>query len=126
MDARKFFLPAVVLCWSVTHACAGDREQVSGVWLETHPRDHIVIFADDGSWKLHLKKGELSTLHTLTGTWTIAPDGRVKVTLNLNGKTQAFTSAVKFDGDEMTLIDADGTQTRHKRHTGPLPERFQW
>ena len=117
---------AVALVSPAFQVYAGDREQFIGMWQETHPRDHIVVFAEDGSWKLHLKKGELSDLHSLGGTWRFLPDGRVQVSLTLNGNTKAFTSRLKFDGEEMVLVDPDGTETRHRRHKGPIPERFQW
>jgi len=122
----KSFILALALLWQAFPAHAGDREQLIGMWVETHPRDHIVHFAEDGSWKLHLKKNELADYHSLEGTWTISPDGKLRVTLHLNGKTQIFSTRMKFNGEELLLVDDNGTETRHRRHQGALPERFQW
>jgi hypothetical protein len=34
-------------------------------------------------------------------------------------------SMVKFDGEEMVLTDDKGAETRHRRPTGPIPDKYQ-
>jgi hypothetical protein len=127
MNTWKYILiVALALICPAFHADAADREKVVGMWAEIHPKDNMVYFAKDGTWKLYLKKGEIGDLHSLDGKWELTPEGRIKIVLTMNGQTKSFSSKLKFDGEELVLVEDDGAETRHRRHKGPLPERFQW
>jgi hypothetical protein len=123
---KYLLILTIALVYPGLHCHAGDREQLLGMWAEVHPKDNVVYFAKDGSWKLYLKKGEIGDLHSLDGKWEILPGGKLKIVLAMNNQSKTFTSKLRFDGEEMVLVEDDGTETRHRRHKGPLPERFQW
>jgi hypothetical protein len=123
---RYIIIVALALVCPAFQAHAVNREQVVGMWAEIHPKDNVVYFAKDGSWKLYLKKGEIGDLHSLDGKWTLTTDGKIKIVLTLNGQTKEFSSKIKLDGEELVLTEDGGEETRHRRHKGPLPERFQW
>lgn len=101
-------------------------EQLVGTWAETGGKDSLVTINKDGSFKLYLKKGEIEDKHYLEGTWKLNPDGKFVVSLNIGDKPDEFSAQLKFEGDEMVLVDDEGKETRHKRHDGPIPERFNW
>lgn len=123
---KYIIIVALALLCPAFHSHAIERSQVFGLWAEIHPKDNVVYFAKDGSWKLYLKKGEIGDLHSLDGKWSLTPDGKIKIVLTINGKTTEFTSKIKMDGEELVMTEDDGGETRHRRHKGPLPERFQW
>jgi hypothetical protein len=33
---------------------------------------------------------------------------------------------LSYQGEEMILTEASGEQTKHRRHTGPIPEIYVW
>jgi hypothetical protein len=101
------------------------QSRLAGLWDEIGPSANLVQFGGDGSLKLFLKKGEIGDLRSLNGKWSVLGDGKVNVTFIQKGKSFSQTLILKFEGEEMILIDEKGEITRHRRHVGPIPERFQ-
>jgi uncharacterized protein (TIGR03066 family) len=102
------------------------KTKVVGMWQEFHPGDNLVYFAKDGTWKLFLKKGEIGDERALNGTWKISKEGVLTVVVKVGDKEQKDSTQVRFEGDEMVLSSKSTKETRHRRHTGPIPERFNW
>ena len=129
MKSLKYLI--IVACFAITTqavsiAQSAIRAQLVGIWDEVHPKDNLVYFAKDGSWKLYLEEGEIGTLRSLNGTWSLSDDGKLTIAFTVNDQKQSMVAKVTFDGEEMVLTEQDGSETRHRRHKGPIPERFQW
>ena len=105
-------------------ASLGDR--LVGVWREYSPSSNIVRFEKDGSTKLYLKKGEIGDLRTLDGKWIVSDDGMLSITYTVGEKSMTLQARLSFEGEEMVLTEASGERTRHRRHTGPIPEIYIW
>ena len=97
-----------------------------GWWEEYYPSSNIVHFAQDGTVKLMLKKGEIGDLHVLEGTWTILDDQVIKMSFTANGNTLVRSLKLSVTDSSMILTEADGTQTKHHRHSGELPTEYVW
>jgi uncharacterized protein (TIGR03066 family) len=140
----SFFAPArfFALLFAFSLACgtsvAADEDlakRLTGSWLETRfetrskqvkESDNLVTFAADGTMKLHLKKGEAKdNRSSMDGTWKVESGGALKMEIVVGDKKQEQSMQLSFEGDEMILTDADGRRTWHKRHEGPLPDRYQ-
>jgi len=102
----------------------GDR--LVGVWREYSPSSNIVRFEQDGSTKLYLRKGEIGDLRTLDGKWAISDDGMLSITYTVGAKSMTLHARLSYQGEEMILTEASGEQTKHRRHTGPIPEIYVW
>jgi hypothetical protein len=129
MTSLKYLIVAICLTVATQHiAVAQDdlRTQLIGMWDELHPSDNLVYFAKDGSWKLYLKKGEIGDLRSLNGNWILSNNGNLTLTFAIQDQAHIENTKLSFDGEEMVLTDAKGAETRHRRHKGPIPERFQW
>jgi hypothetical protein len=102
----------------------GDR--LVGVWREYSPSSNIVRFEKDGSTKLYLKKGEIGDLRTLDGKWKVSDAGMLAITYTVGEKSMTLEARLSYQGEEMILTEASGEQTKHRRHTGPIPEVYVW
>jgi len=102
------------------------RGALIGTWAEYQPGTNLVQFAKDGSWKLYLTKGEIGELHTLDGKWVLTGDDKLAVTVYSPAGSAVLVATLTFEGEEMVLTDEKGVQTRHRRHQGPIPERYRW
>lgn len=124
------FLAVLLLLGTVVFAegsGTGDpAAMVVGWWEEYSPSSNIVHFSHDGTVQLLLKKGEVGDLHSLDGTWRISHDGVLHIVFSLSGRTLARDARISFKNDEMILTEAEGTETRHRRHSGVLPGEFTW
>jgi uncharacterized protein (TIGR03066 family) len=97
-----------------------------GWWEEYSPSSNLVHFTQDGTVRLLLKKGEIGNLHSLDGTWKITRGSNIQMVFSLNGKTLVRDGTLSFQSDEMLLIDKSGNKTRHRRHSGAIPEKYLW
>lgn len=100
------------------------RAKVAGMWDEVPPGENLVSFTQEGACKLYLKKGEIGELRSMDGTWTVGDDGKLEITFTVNGQTLTQNAKVKFEGEEMVLTDEKGLETRHRRHIGPIPDKY--
>jgi hypothetical protein len=100
------------------------RAKVVGMWDEVPPGENLVSFTQEGACKLYLKKGEIGELRSMDGTWTITDDGKLEITFTVNGQSLTQNAKVKFEGEEMVLTDEKGVDTRHRRHIGPIPDKY--
>lgn len=108
---------------------SGDDKAAStlvGRWEEFTPSSNIVEFVADGTIKLYLTKGEVGTLHTLDGTWKMEDGDSVRMVFSVDGRTLARTAKLSFSGQEMVLTDGGGRQSKHRRHSGKLPDKYVW
>jgi hypothetical protein len=102
----------------------GDR--LVGVWREYSPSSNIVRFEKDGTTTLYLKKGEIGDLRTLDGKWTVSDTGTLSIVYTVGERSMTLQARLSYDGEEMILTEASGEQTKHRRHTGPIPEIYVW
>jgi hypothetical protein len=102
----------------------GDR--LVGVWREYSPSSNIVRFEKDGTTTLYLKKGEIGNLRTLDGKWTVSDTGMLSIVYTVGEKSMTLQARLSYEGEEMILTEASGEQTKHRRHTGPIPEIYVW
>lgn len=128
MNFAKYLAVAIALTCGAPLIEADEalREKLTGMWIEFHPGDNLVYYAKDGTFKLFLKKGEIEDLHFIEGEWTLSSDGKLKLTGLLNGEV-AFEKecTVSFNADEL-IVNYEDNEVHHRRHVGPIPERFQW
>lgn len=109
-----------------TRNAAEPAAALTGWWEEYSPSSNIVQFLSDGTVRLYLKKGEIGNLRSLDGTWKLgADDASIQMVFSVSGKTLDRSAKLSFEGAEMVLTE-DGTQTRHRRHSGKLPAIFAW
>ena len=111
------------------------EKQLIGTWLETRfetkskqvkESDNLITFDAGGTMKLHLKKEEAKgDARSLDGNWKVEAGGALKMEIVVGDRKQEQTMQLSFEGNEMILTDPDGRRTWHKRHEGPLPERYQ-
>jgi hypothetical protein len=100
------------------------RAKLVGMWDEVLPGENLVSFTQEGACKLYLKKGEIGELRSMDGTWTVTDDGKLEITFTVNGQTLTQSAMVKFEGEEMVLTTEKGVETRHRRHVGPIPDKY--
>ncbi len=100
------------------------RAKVLGMWDEVPPGENLVSFTQEGACKIYLKKGEIGELRSMDGTWTVTDDGKLEITFTVNGQTLTQNAKVKLEGEEMVLTDEKGVETRHRRHIGPIPDKY--
>ena len=100
--------------------------RLTGMWMEYSPSSNLVRFERDGGTRLYLKKGEIGNLRALEGTWSVSESGILTVTYTVATKSITLEARLTFEGEEMVLTESDGAQTRHRRHTGPVPEIYLW
>jgi hypothetical protein len=105
-------------------AALGDR--LVGVWREYSPSSNIVRFDKDGTATLYLKKGEIGNLRTLDGKWSVDESGMLSVVYTVQGRSMTLQARLSYEGEEMVLTEAGGERTKHRRHTGPIPEIYVW
>jgi uncharacterized protein (TIGR03066 family) len=122
---RFMLIAFVVLVAAHVRAVADDGGKLVGVWHEYSPSDNLVSFTADGRVTMYLRKGEIADLHTLDGAWTVS-NGMLMVKFTAMGRSIEQTNKLTFAGDEMILTDDKGEETKHRRHTGALPEWTQW
>jgi hypothetical protein len=102
------------------------RVRIVGEWEEFAPSRNYVDFFADGRVVLYLKKGEVGDLKTLNGTWSLQDENQLRVAFDINGRSIEQISTLGFERDALLLIDANGTVTRHRKRSGPLPEEYRW
>ncbi|MEY2564342.1 MAG: hypothetical protein QOH88_2535 [Verrucomicrobiota bacterium] len=126
MSTLKNLFVVVSLFLAAPGASAEDnlRAKVVGMWDEESPGENLVSFTQEGACKLYLKKGEIGELRSMDGTWTVGDDGKLEITFTVNGETLTQRAMVKFEGEEMVLTDEKGVETRHRRHVGPIPDKY--
>lgn len=100
--------------------------KLTGWWKEFSPSSNLIHFAQDGSVRIMLRKGEIGNLRSLNGTWKITKKNIVHLVFHARGKTMERDEKLSFKGDEMILTNWKGAKTRHRRHSGPLPEKYDW
>jgi hypothetical protein len=105
-------------------ATLGDR--IVGVWREYSPSSNVVRFEKDGATRLYLKKGEIGNLRTLDGKWTVSDAGMLSIIYTVGEKSMTLEAKLSYEGEEMILTEANGTQTRHRKHVGPIPDIYLW
>jgi hypothetical protein len=128
MRVLKYLIVLITLLAGMQQAAlAQDARQTRlvGLWDEISPSSNLVLFGGDGSIKLYLKKGEVRDLRALNGKWTLLENGTLNIVFTEKDKSFGWSPILKFEGEEMILIDDKGEKTRHRRHLGPIPERFQ-
>jgi uncharacterized protein (TIGR03066 family) len=104
----------------------GDAARLVGTWHEYRPSDNVITFTADGHVVLYLRKGEVGDRRTLEGTWSLARDGMLTVTLSASRGPVTMRTNLRFAGGEMILTDEQGHQMYHERHNGPLPDWTHW
>ena len=129
MFLPRVSLTALLAIFAISTSQANEsqslRDRLIGLWDELPLGNNLVEYTKDGTWKLYLEKGEIGNMHAAIGTWTLAADGTLKMTLKLNGEKKIITNKLSFDHDDMILA-LNGDITRHRRHKGPIPARFVW
>ena len=100
--------------------------KLAGWWEEYSPSSNIVHFSEDGTFKLMLKKDEIMNMRSLPGTWKLLEDGNLELTVTLGEKSMTRVQKLGFENGEMLLTSPDGSVTRHRRHSGVLPEAYNW
>lgn len=128
-----FALPALQAHAQGTPAAAAAVAQdtataLQGWWEEYSPSSNIVQFLPDGTVKLYLKKGEIDELRSLDGTWKMESDGKtIEMLFTVRGRTLTRRAEISFDGAEMVINEKKAARpTRHRRHSGQLPEAYLW
>ncbi|EJE49458.1 hypothetical protein PMI14_05977 [Acidovorax sp. CF316] len=98
-----------------------------GWWEEYSPSSNIVQFLPDGTVRLYLKKGEIDALRSLDGTWKVASDPTgIEMVFTVRGRTLTRRAQISFEGPEMVIHEGKTQPTRHRRHSGQLPEAYLW
>ena len=124
--ARIFLMLAFVAAMPLVLRAEDNATKLLGMWREFSPGDNLVEFKP-GTVSMLLRKGEIQDLHTMDGTWTLSPDGTtLTLTFKVGGQDRTLSATLAFTGDEMVLTDDTRIPTRHRRHTGPLPDWAKW
>ena len=105
---------------------AEQAAKLVGWWEEYYPSSNIVHFAEDSTVRLMLRKGEIGDLHELVGTWKILDNQVIQMSFSANGNTLVRDAKLTVSDDSMTLTDESGGKTKHRRHSGKLPEEYVW
>src|SRR4051794_22822902 len=116
------FACVVMLCLTASVgvlAQADSAARLVGFWREYGGSDNLVNFTEKGTVSMYLRKGEVGDLHTLDGTWKLDGSNGITMTFSANGKSFSQSGRLSFRDEDMILTDEQGTETRHRRHTGP-------
>lgn len=128
MKTLRFLLAlsglALALLAVAADSALGDR--LVGVWREYSPSSNIVRFDKDGTTTLYLKKGEIGDLRTLNGKWNVDGSGMLSIVYTVGERSMMLQARLSYEGEEMVLTEASGERTKHRRHTGPIPEIYVW
>jgi hypothetical protein len=125
---RLLFI-ALLLFGHAVFATETKTEQAAklvGWWKEYYPSSNLVQFTPDGTVRLMLRKGEIGDLHELVGTWEILDNQVIQMSFSANGKTLVRDAKLTVSDDSMTLTDENGGKTKHRRHSGKLPNEYVW
>ncbi len=125
----RLFCIALLLFSQAAFAAETKAEQATqlvGWWEEYSPSSNIVYFSEDGTVRLMLRKGEIGDLHELVGTWEILDNQVIQMSFSANGNTLVRDAKLTVSDDSMTLTDESGGKTRHRRHSGKLPQEYVW
>lgn len=102
-------------------------QRLIGIWEEYEPSSNFVQFFPDHTVRLYLteEEGGDSNTHWIGGKWSVS--GSI-LTMNLeaNGNEMSRQLKLVFDEKEMVMVDDDEGETRHRRYTGELPEKYRW
>src|SRR5258708_5622222 len=96
---------AVVFCIVLAAGCSSPKKDVLGKWKE-HGKSETLEFFQDGKIAI---AGSVS----VTGTWLVLDDGRLKVEVGMLGMTQTLTGTV--GRDELTLIGPRADTSRYDK-----------
>lgn len=107
------------------HAAVKLEAKLIGSWEETDPQNNFVSFAKGSNRTLHLQEGEIGEQRSIEGVWMLSGRGELKIMFEGGGQARTMSSRATFVGEELILLGKDGKPVRHRRHKGPLPERFQ-
>ena len=99
-----------VICISAT--CIAATSEILGKWKAQDRDGTIVEFFSDGRVSIQLSEG---SDQSMTGSWVILDDGRLKIELSMFGQTVTQVGQLSFVNEEMIIVDSDNTRTRHKR-----------
>jgi hypothetical protein len=122
----RLVLVALVVAVTAAGATAQDSAtRLLGLWREFSPGDNLIEFTG-GKFLRYLRKGEIGDRRLLEGDWQLSADGSISMRFTLEGRTFSQRGTLTFAGDEMVLTDRQGNATRHRRHSGPLPDWAQW
>lgn len=105
---------------------ANPDTQIVGWWEEYSPSSNLVNFTGDGTVKLLLRQGEIGDLHSLEGTWKLSETGVIHIVFSVNGQTIEKDCQVSFRGNDLIFTEADGQETKHRRHSGIPPKEYVW
>ena len=127
-------LPALlgcVLALATAAQAAPDQpgeQALVGIWQEYEPASNLVQFFPDHTMRIYLtrEEGGALNLHWIGGSWSLAPDLTLTMTLSANGNSMTDRVKVTFEQGEMWLLDAHQAATRHRRLSGEMPARFRW
>ena len=108
-------LYTVILATFLLCACGKSPEkQILGKWQEVDRSDDSFIeFFEDGTYR-GVSEGVSST-ESMTATWKILQDGRLKIDIRIQHITESITAELEFNDDHMILTNEDGKSTEHKR-----------
>lgn len=121
-----FLLSGLALAAVAVAADSALGDRLVGVWREYSPSSNVVRFEKDGNTRLYLKKGEIGNLHSLDGKWTVGDSGMLSIVYTVGERSMTLEAMLSYEGEEMILTEANGTQTRHRRHVGPIPDIYIW
>lgn len=125
------FLSFFVLLAAALPATAAEPQNAAtllpGYWEEYSPSSNLVLFTADGTVKILLKKDEIGDLRTLDGKWKMLNADTINLEFSLLDRPFLSTNAkVSFRAGEMILTDKQGQETKHRRHTGKIPQQYVW
>jgi uncharacterized protein (TIGR03066 family) len=105
---------------SAALAAAGDAERLVGFWREIGRSEALIEFTANGKVTAYFPKAR--TAKRLDGVWKLDPDGNITMTFTLGRRSMTQKGTLSFEGEAMVLTDQSGDKTRHRRHSGPLPD----
>jgi uncharacterized protein (TIGR03066 family) len=116
---RLLYIFVIIAISSPARAGEGDFERLIGYWREIGSTEALIEFRRNGELTALFPRGDRA--NRLDGTWKLLPNDGITMTFTTDSRSLRQDGTLKFEGDEMVLIDDKGERTRHRRFTEPLP-----
>lgn len=114
MLSRFSQIAVALLLPFLAFGCLKDSKQkMIGAWQEIEGHKSVVEFFQDGTYRDRPFEG---SDRTFEGKWTIGKNDRLKIEYIQKETTKTNEVDLKFEGDEMIIIEDDGRETRYKRY----------
>ncbi len=107
---------AIILISALLLACGGSpKDKLMGKWKADRDGNTFLEFFPDGTMTQQDTAKVLNGSDTVSGTWMILEDGRLKITLSGMGMSNTFAAKISFPSKDTLVFDMNGDTGNYTR-----------